>query len=84
MLFAVLVAESGAPKPQLAVDYWADVMVKLFHHVKNSNERGDFLRFMLIFAMSKMILLVLNCNTKVCEKSDMVKNLSNKKLLKNL
>ena len=43
--FAVLVAESGAPKPQLAVDNWADVTVKFLHHVKNSTERGDFLRF---------------------------------------
>jgi hypothetical protein len=43
--FAVLVAESGTTKPQLAVDNWADVTVKLLHHVKNSTERGDFLRF---------------------------------------
>ena len=43
--FAVLVAESGTTKPQLAVDNWADVTVKFLHHVKNSTERGDFLRF---------------------------------------
>lgn len=43
--FAVLVAESGTTKPQLAVDNWADITVKLLHHVKNSTERGDFLRF---------------------------------------
>ena len=43
--FAVLVAESGTMKPQLAVDNWADVIVKFLHHVKNSTERGDFLRF---------------------------------------
>ena len=43
--FAVLVAESGAPKPQLAVDNWADVTVKFLHHVKNSTERSDLMRF---------------------------------------
>ena len=43
--FAVLVAESGAPKPQLAVDNLADVTVKFLHHVKNSTERSDLLRF---------------------------------------
>ena len=43
--FAVLVAESGTTKPQLAVDNWADVTVKFLHHVRNSTERSDFLRF---------------------------------------
>ena len=43
--FAVLVSESGAPKPQLTVNNRTDVTVKFLHHVKNSTERGDFLRF---------------------------------------
>ena len=43
--FAVLVSESGAPKPQLTVNNRTDVMVKFLHHVKNSSKRSDFLRF---------------------------------------
>ena len=43
--FAVLVAESSAPKPLLTVDNWADETLKFLHHVKNSTKRGDFLRF---------------------------------------
>ena len=58
-------------KPQLIVNNRTDVTVKFLHHVKNSTERGVFPRFLLIFAMPLMILLVLNCSTKVSEKSDM-------------
>ena len=43
--FAVLVSESGAPKPKLTVSNRTDVTVKFLHHVKNSTERSDFLRF---------------------------------------
>ena len=49
--FAVLVAESGAPKPQLAVDNWADVTVKFLNYEKNVSEKGNFRDFILIFAM---------------------------------
>jgi hypothetical protein len=35
--------------------------------MKNSSKISDFLRFFLTFAMSLMILLVLNCSTKVSE-----------------
>jgi hypothetical protein len=40
-----LIAESGAPKPQLAVDNRAEVADKSLHHVKNSTGGGDILRF---------------------------------------
>ncbi len=72
--FAVLVAESGTTKPQLAVNNRTDITVKFLHHVKNSTERRDFLRFNAIFVMPLMILLVLNCSTKISEKSDMAKS----------
>ena len=56
------------------VDNGADVTGKKLSHVKYSSKRSDFSDFLLIFAMSLMILLVLICSTKVSEISDMAKS----------
>ena len=49
-------------------------MVKFVQDEKYSTKSGDFLSFLLTFAMPLMILLVLICSTKVSEISDMAKS----------
>ena len=71
---AVLIANKLTAKPQVGVDYRGQNMVKFVQDEKYSTKSGDFLRFLLTFAMSLMILLVLICSTKVSEIFDMAKS----------
>ena len=71
---AVLIANKLTAKPQVGVDYRGQNTVKYVQNQKYSAKSGDYLRFLLTFAMSLMILLVLICSTKVSEKSDMAKS----------
>ena len=54
----------------------SDVFIQFFmlSCVKYSSKRSVFSDFMFIFAMSLMILLLLNCSTKASEKSDIAKS----------
>ena len=71
---AVLIAYQLTAKSQVGVDYRGKNTVKSVQNEKYSAKSADFLRFLLTFAMSLMILLVLICSTKVSEKSDMAKS----------
>ena len=71
---AVLIAYQLTAKSQVGVDYRGQNTVKFVQNEKYSTKSGDFLRFLLTFAMPLMILLVLICSTKVSEISDMAKS----------
>ena len=71
---AVLIAYQLTAKSQVGVDYRGQNTVKFVQDAKYSAISADFLGFLLTFAMSLMILLVLICSTKVSEKSDMAKS----------
>jgi len=58
----------------MGVDYRGKNTVKFVQNEKYSAISADFLGFLLTFAMSLMILLVLICSTKVSEISDMTKS----------
>ena len=59
---------------QVGVDYGGQNMVKFVQDEKYSTKSLIFSDFLLTFAMSLMILLVLICSTKVSEISDMAKS----------
>ena len=71
---AVLIANKLTAKPQVGVDYGGQNMVKFVQDEKYSTKSLIFSDFLLTFAMSLMILLVLICSTKVSEISDMAKS----------
>ena len=52
---AVLIAERCAPNSQNFVDYQTHKTEKMLTHVKFSSKSNDYLKFLLIFAMSLMI-----------------------------
>jgi hypothetical protein len=58
----------------VGVDYRGQNTVKFVQDEKYSAKSADFSDFLLTFAMSLTILLVLICSTKVSEKSDMAKS----------
>jgi hypothetical protein len=71
---AVLIAYQLTAKSQVGVDYRGQNTVKFVQNINIPPKAVMFSDFMLTFAMSLMILLVLICSTKVSEISDMAKS----------